>query len=55
MYVCAEEAAVRLLTQPSPADLARGHRSKFPLRFDLFQDPFVQRRRRLSLRLQLTS
>lgn len=43
------------LTQPSPADLVGRHRAKFPLRFDLLQDPLVQRRRRLSLWLQLPS
>lgn len=44
-----------LLTQPSSADLVRRDRAKFPLCFDLLQDPLVQRGRRLSLWLQLPS
>lgn len=43
------------LTQPSSADLVRRDRAKFPLCFDLLQDPLVQRGRRLSLWLQLPS
>lgn len=50
-----DNEAGRLLTQPSSADLVRRDRAKFPLCFDLLQDPLVQRGRRLSLWLQLPS
>ena len=50
-----DREVVSFLTQSSPADLIRRHRSKLPLRFDFLQDPLMQRRRGLSLWLQFTS
>lgn len=50
-----DNEAGHLLTQPSSADLVRRDWTKFPLCFDLLQDPLVQRGRRLSLWLQLPS
>ncbi|TNN72921.1 hypothetical protein EYF80_016850 [Liparis tanakae] len=43
----------RFLTQPSSADLRRRHWAELPLRFDFLQNAFMQRWRKLSLRLQL--